>query len=307
MKAKVPIRKKTKSPGKKGAGKDKNRLLRRKKEGHARHRYPSSNEFTRDKVKTKRPNSIQLTCSELLDKIIEALEEKKPLSVVSVGQTESFILSQYTLYSHREILRDPETLKANEGVTTGLQHRGIRLPNRQARDEAVEAVRQADIVGYNTIIPSGALAEKVFEVYDIQPKYIFEAFLRRVMMFSQKEKFENMLRGRKILLISSIAEQVKDSMNKNLKHKLGFEVVGTISINRFEEIPGVKEKVAEYDFDLCLIAAGINAVILAPYIAKTFGKVAIDMGGGLSSLATGEMLACKWMTKRIGLHRLMNM
>ncbi|MFY0543715.1 GT-D fold domain-containing glycosyltransferase [Brevibacillus sp. H7] len=306
MKSKVTLRRK-KSMVKRRTRKFNKRTLRKKIGFFSRHRYPQSNEFTRDKIKTHRPDAAQLTCSELLDKIIEALEEKKPLSVVSVGQTESFIMSQYTLYSHREILRDPETLKANEGVTTGLQHRGIRLPNKLARVEAVEAVRQADIVGYNTIIPSGALAEKVFEVHNIKPKYVFEAFLRRVMMYSQKEKFESMLGGRKILLISSIADQVKDSMDKNLKPKLGFDVVGSISINSFEEIPMVKEKVADYDFDLCLIAAGINAVILAPFIAQTYQKVAIDMGGGLSSLATGEMLACKWMTKRIGLDKLMGM
>lgn len=260
------------------------------------------------KLIAKKPDAIRLSSGELLDKIITALDEKKPLSVISVGYTESFVMAQYKIFPKKVFMNHGEARVANKGITkTGYQHRGIRFPNAKARDEAVEAVRKADIVGYITVLPDGVLAEKVFEVYNIKLKYSFEAYLRRVIMYSQKEKFEEMLRGRKILLISSIADEVKNALDLNLKNRLGFEVVGAISIYGYDEIHRVKQEIAQYDFDLCLLAAGINAVILAPYIAETYGKVAVDMGLGLWSLSTGKVSESPWLTKRIGIDTLMKM
>lgn len=258
-------------------------------------------------LKAKKPDSPQLTSEELLDKIIESLNQKKPLSVISVGHTESFVMAQYSVFPETYFMNHDEAKVANKGIKSGHEHRGIRFPNIKARDEAVEAVRKADIVGYITVLPAGVVAEKVFEVNNINPKYIFDAYLRRVIMFSQKEKFKEMLRGRKILLISSIAEEVRNGLDLDLKRRLGFEIVGTIGILEYEEIPTVKQKIAHYDFDLCLLAAGINAVILAPYIAETYGKVAVDLGSGLKSLATGEISMTNWLTKRVGLDRIMKM
>ncbi|WP_174733255.1 GT-D fold domain-containing glycosyltransferase [Mesobacillus harenae] len=256
-------------------------------------------------ARTKMINSRKL-----MDKILRALKHKKPLSVISVGATESFVMAQYTVMSEEEFMNHPEAYIANQGMKSGFEHRGIRFPNIQTRDEVVEAVQKADIIGYNTIVQTmngGQLTEKVFEAYKIKPRYIFEANLRRVLMFSQKEKFEKMLKDKKILLISSIADKAKEGMETTLKDKLDFDIVGTISIFEYEEIPRVKEEIANYDFDLCLIAAGTNALILATHIAEKHGKVAIDIGSGMNSLYTGEVVTDEWLTDIIGLDRLMEM
>jgi hypothetical protein len=259
---------------------------------------------------SKEDNSKQtvLSCSELLDKIINALETKTPLSIVSMGATEAFVMAQYSIYPEEEFMQHREAYNANLGERSGFFHRGIRFPNRRAHDDAVEAVRKADIVGYNTLIKEAReLAEKVLEVHNLQPRYIFEANLRRVFMFSQRERFRKMLSGRKILLIGSLAKDAKTALEKELAGELGFEVVGAISIYENEEIPYVKEQLGRYDFDLCFLAAGVNALILAPYITEKYGKVAFDIGHGMMSFINGEVFLDGWITEEIGLENLYRM
>lgn len=255
-------------------------------------------------------DSTMLDSKMLMCKILKALKYKKPLSVISVGATESFVMAQYKVLSEKEFMNHPEAHIANQGKKNGFHHRGVRFPNTKIRDEVVESVRKADIVGYNIIVKTkdaGELTEKVFAAYDINPAYLFEANLRRVIMFSQREKFEKMLRNKNILLISSVADMAKESLNKTLKDKLNFNIVGTISIYEYEDIPKVKEEISKYDFDLALIAAGTNAIILATHIAEEYGKVAIDLGSGMTSLYTGEVVTDQWLTDIIGLENIMKM
>ncbi len=254
--------------------------------------------------------TMMLNSSDLMDKILKALQEKQSLSVISVGATESFVMAQYTIYPEKVFMNHPEALIANKGVKSGFHHRGVRFPNVQLRDEVVAAVKQADIIGYNTIVQTedgGKLTEKVFKAYNIRPKYIFEANLRRVLMFSQKNKFEEMLRHKNILLISSVAEKAKKGLNQTLKDSLDFNIVGTISIHEYEDIPRVKKEIKKYKFDLCLIAAGTNAIIIATHIAKEHGKVAVDLGSGMESLYTGKVVTDEWLTDIIGLENIMKM
>ena len=250
----------------------------------------------------------QLSSGQLMDKILHALEAKEPLSVVSVGATEAFVMAQYTLFSEEEFMSHREAYNANRGERSGFFHRGIRFPNIQARDDAVEAARKASIVGYNTIVfDAKSLADRVFKAHDIHPRYTFEANIRRVFMFSQKEKFEAMLSGRKILLIGSLAPEARIALDHNLKDKLGFEITGAITIYDNEEIPQVKKEIEIYDFDLCILAAGTNALILAPYITETYGKVTFDIGWGMKSLITQEVIHDSWIDNVIGLENLLNM
>lgn len=253
--------------------------------------------------------SILLNSGQLMDRILYSLNHKKPCSIVSVGQTEAFVMAQYKIFSEKEILNHGETKRANRGVKKGFNHRGIRFPNIKARNETVHAVRQAHIVGYNTIVKTGKeLADKVFAAYHLQPPYRFEANIRRVMMFSQEEKFKEMLKGRKILLIGSLAKKAKQSLEKNLQKELSFEITGAIPIYEYEEIPHVKKQILHHrDFDLSLLAAGVNAVILASFIANTCKRVAFDIGWGMESLITGKIVEDMWLNSRIGLDRIMRM
>lgn len=251
---------------------------------------------------------LKLSCSELMDKMIDALNNKQPLAVISMGATEAFVMAQYGIYPEEQFMQHREALIANMGVTSGFMHRGIRFPNMKARDEAVSAVRKADIVGYNTIVNDAVvLAHKVFNTYDLSPKYVFEANLRRVFMFSQAEKFAEMLAGRKLLLIGRLAGEAKSALETNLTQSLGFKVTGAINILEYDDIPLVKSQLGLYDYDLCFLAAGINALILAPYIAENFGKVAFDIGSSMQSFISGFVVTDSWVMEEIGIENLFYM
>ncbi|MCL6573699.1 MAG: glycosyltransferase [Bacillus sp. (in: Bacteria)] len=252
-----------------------------------------------------------LSSGEVLDKVLFALKNKFPYAVISVGATEAFVMAQYHLLSEKEIMNHPEFKVASEKFSRGHNHRGILFPNTEARDMAVDAVNVCDIVGYNTILwenDVGEFTEKVFDTLDIWRKFAFEAYTRRVMMFSQRKKFHEMLAGRKIVLVCGYADEVKEALNSSLKADLNFEVVGTVLVNQFEDIPRAKEELANYDFDLAILAAGTNAIILAGYIKEMLGKVAFDLGHGMESLAKGYFYdEGDFLKTYVGIDRLMKM
>jgi hypothetical protein len=190
----------------------------------------------------------------------------------------------------------------------GFYHRGIRFPNPQAQQQVLEAVKAADFIGYNTLeVNAKMITERVFSLYDIEPKRIFEANIRRVFMKSQEEKFKQMLKDRKVLLIGSLASQAMTSLKARYSEELGCEIVGAIPIYEYEDIPNVKQELRHYTFDICFLSAGINAVILAPYIAQNFGKVAFDIGSGMKTFITNEVVTDSFIDDVIGLDSLMNM
>jgi hypothetical protein len=246
-----------------------------------------------------------LSSKELMHKMNKALDKGKPLSVVSVGATETFVMAQYIVLSEEELMAHPQAISTNANKS----QRGFRFPNIVLQDEMISSVKQADIVAYPLTIRSmdaGLMTEKVFQACNIKPKYVYEALIRRVLYNTQKNEFERMLRRRRILLIGRMAEDVRAELEKTCKSRLGFDIVGTIGIEGYEDVPKVKHKIGEYSFDLCLLSAGVYSVILAPYIAITYGKVAFDMGQGMQSLVTGQVAESKFV-RTIGMKRLLSM
>jgi hypothetical protein len=246
-----------------------------------------------------------------MDKILYALERRIPCPVVSLGASESFVLAQETLLSYHKFMAHAEAKVANRGTKRGQEHRGIRFPNLKARDELADALKRINIIGYNLTIfddHSGQLTEKVLQHYHIRPTYTYEAYIRRVIMFSQKAKFEQMLKGKKIIVICGYADEVAKALNRNLKRSLGFTIVDAIKIHEYEEIQKVKREIQVLDFDLALLAAGMNAIILASYIANVKGKVAFDIGQGMESLITGQIIDENgFLSKTIGIVNLLKM
>jgi len=248
----------------------------------------------------------QLNSGRLMDHIIKALEQKKPLSVISVGATESYAMAQYTILSEEEFMNHKEAIVTNSGVKV----RGFTFPNVSLRDDLVAAVKQADIIGYNIELrhsmKAGKMTELVFQTYGIKPKYVYDSLIRRVVMFSQRPKFKEMMRGRRVVLVGNSAKPARDEMNRRWKHKLDFEIVGSLPISSYHEIKTVQCKLDKLDYDLCLLSAGVNAIILAPYVARQHGKVAFDIGQGMTSLATKTVVETGFIRK-VGLPRLMKM
>ena len=51
----------------------------------------------------------------------------------------------------------------------------------------------------------------------------------------------------------------------------------------------VLEQIENIDFDIALISAGVGAIVLSQQIAERYGKIAIDMGHGLTKIAKGQL------------------
>ncbi|SEN04806.1 GT-D fold domain-containing glycosyltransferase [Paenibacillus sp. OV219] len=251
----------------------------------------------------------ELTTGQVLDRILYSLDRRLPLSVVSVGVTETHVLAQYEVYSEEQFMNHPEAHVANYSkVTRGHQHRGITFPNIEARDATLEAVENADIVGINIRVSrSGEFTRKVFDFYGIAPQFVFEAYTRRVMMISRQQKFHDMLKNRKIAIVCGYADEVKKALENQLQATLNFQITGMIKIERYEDIPRVKQEISACEFDLCLLAAGTSAVILAPYIARELGKVAFDLGQGMETLITGQIEGEEWLSTQVELAKLLEM
>ncbi|MED1203674.1 GT-D fold domain-containing glycosyltransferase [Heyndrickxia acidicola] len=254
-----------------------------------------------------------LTSAQLMDRILESLNQKLPCSIISVGQTEAVFMGQ-DRFAGDPVLQNfqfhlqREAEIANSGFKEGFYHRGIRFPNPQAQQQVLEAVKAADFIGYNTLeVNAKTITERVFSLYDIEPKRVFEANIRRVFMKSHEEKFKQILKDRKVLLIGSLASQAMTSLKARYSEELGCEIVGAIPIYEYEDIPNVKQELSHFTFDICFLSAGINAVILAPYIAQNFGKVAFDIGSGMKTFITNEVVTDSFIDEVIGLDNLMNM
>ena len=69
------------------------------------------------------PQKPLMNSTQIMDRILAALQQKQPLSVISVGATESFVMAQYTVLSEEEFLQHPEAKIANQRVKEGFLHR----------------------------------------------------------------------------------------------------------------------------------------------------------------------------------------
>jgi hypothetical protein len=221
---------------------------------------------------------FRLGKKKLIKKVSKSLDLGKSLSIVRVGDGENIVLSQYSILSEEEFMAT--------AVGTGWpKHRsGVQLPNTQARDELVRALKKADIVG---ILPYGdsrvrapehlkrPLTDKIFNTYQIRPKKTFDAYLTRTIL--AEKKFWKTLKGKKIVIISSWAKRFVRKA-KHLLKKYKIKVVQLFPIYSYHDYPRILQEVSHLRFDVALIGAGVAALPLATHIAKEQNTVALDLG-----------------------------
>lgn len=222
-----------------------------------------------------------MSLNEVLAQIKKALDERKPFSLVRVGDGENIVLAQDTAMKLEEVLQLSWAVAANNG------EKGVTLPNLKLRDELAEAINKADIVGIpywekDPIIASDKLkrplTEAVFSMLKIKPKKVCHTFVNRV--FAQKKEFWAVLKGKRIMLVGNWADPVKDIL-KAAPYSLN--IAYTSKLSHYDQIDTVlKHVIRKKDkIDIVLISCGVNAAILAPRVAKETGKVALDFGKSL--------------------------
>jgi hypothetical protein len=218
-----------------------------------------------------------LTPEQLGGQILHALDTRTPMSVVRLGDGELLTLAQGAVLSIAQV--------QEQGSFLG--YAGVEIPDYDARDQLVQSVRKATVVGIPKLRVRNyqPLAFEVFRAHGINHKelaltdslinyYLYQAgFLSRI------------LSGRRVLVAGTLADQLSDVLRGN-----GVHVSAAITpVNGVADVPRVMEEIAAAQpFDIALVAAGIAAVILSQRIATEMGKVAIDFGHLANSMIKGE-------------------
>lgn len=229
-----------------------------------------------------------LSVEQVLARIEKALDKKRALSLVRVGDAENLILAQDTVMTLEQVTAEKYAQKAMRGK------KGIPFPDLTLRDRVAESLKKADIIG----IPyedddkirvsrrlKRELTDQVFDYFDIQPKAVCHTFVTRV--FPQKKEFWNVLRGKRIALISRWAPKLEKIITKKPYRQ---QVTLTVRFSHYDQIEETLDLLnrKKDTFDIALISCGVNAVILSQKTAEITGKVAIDFGKSSSYMVKGQ-------------------
>lgn len=146
---------------------------------------------------------------------------------------------------------------------------GTKLPNIPLRDRLIEAYKDSDYVG---VFKGDPPTEEIFKILDIQPKNLTYAFLN--IGLPMNKDFVNMLIKYPLLIVGKNSNTYK----YHLEDKLNANVVGTVSIESYDDIDRCMNEMLQYDYKLALVSAGVNAKIICSEMKKRKTAVYLDMG-----------------------------
>ena len=231
------------------------------------------------------PDKQLLTVEQVLKKLKQAIKKKKPFSLVRVGDGENIILAQNSVMTIEKTLKEQWARNANKS----RDNKGVTLPNIILRDQMVNAIKNASIVGIpfyknDPILTEDRLkrplTDKVFNHFQITPKIPCHTFVNRV--FAQKSSFWKALQGKRILIItkSKWSNRVAQTLRKK---PYNLNVTKKINFNHYDQMEQTLAiiKANKDNFDIALISCGVNSVILAQKVAETTGNIGIDFGKSL--------------------------
>ncbi|MFC4811677.1 GT-D fold domain-containing glycosyltransferase [Paenibacillus sp. GCM10023250] len=231
---------------------------------------------------------VRLTIDQTLSRIARALKNKRPLSLVRIGDGENLVLAQASVWTQRRVMREKWAIQAKKG------RKGIPFPSLKLRDQVAGAIRRADIVG---ILPAGdrrikapaylkrPLTNQVFLHFGLAPQVTCHACFNRIAV--RKARFRRMLRGKRILVITAKPGDVKAQLERK-PYRL--RVAATIPFSHYRQLGRTMSRVRALRsrFDIALISCGVSAVVLAPRIAEATGKVAVDFGKAPKLMQVGR-------------------
>lgn len=228
-------------------------------------------------VEALRPRGLSLmNASQVTHELEHAMNHQIPFSVVRLGDGELLTLAQEAVMSIDDVKREGHF----------LSYAGVEVPDFEARDALLQAVRGASIVGIPKLRNPNfqPLAFSVFRTYglDYRSMKLTHSLINYYMYTSGS--LRGMLNGRRVLVVGNLAPQLKAAMDA-----AGFHVVGTVTpVHGVKDVNRIMGEIHRMSFDIALVAAGIAAVIISQRIAAECGKVAVDFGHLADSIARGE-------------------
>jgi hypothetical protein len=225
-----------------------------------------------------------LTVDQVLKKLKQAIEKKKPFSLVRVGDGENIILAQNSVMTMPQVMKESWARNANKD----RDNKGVTLPNIKLRDQMVDAIKKASIVGIpfyknDPILTEDRLkrplTDRVFKHFKITPKMCCHTFVNRV--FAQKSGFWKALQGKRILIITK--DKWADKVTKALRKKpYNLNVTISTTFHHHDQMVDTLAFIEanKNNFDIALISCGVNSLVLAQKVAET-GNIGIDFGKSL--------------------------
>ncbi|WP_018131686.1 GT-D fold domain-containing protein [Effusibacillus pohliae] len=220
-----------------------------------------------------------LSTEQVIQFIDQAVCKKVPFCLVRVGDGENIVLAQ------RFVMPINRVLKTRWGrLSQKTNRKGIRLPNERARDQMIEALKRADLVGIphyeerELLAPQKylrPLTDQCFKKYGIRPQFVCHTLVNRHLV--EKKSFWEMLQGRRVAVISKWADPFAKLVEKEYGD-FDIQIVARIPFSHYDQIDQTVREMKRVKCDIVLISAGVNAVILAEKLAREQGRVAIDFG-----------------------------
>lgn len=198
----------------------------------------------------------------------QALEEKKPLGHVNLGDGEIMFLAHPQIPGF-------ETLRSPSGIDPYLKY----ITDQNIRDNVLQGVLHADIVGMPAYLYTGnwPAAEYFLDYYSIPVQRICDSYMGRLL--HSDGILYDILKGKSVFLVGNHIGGLTPILEK---HQI--KVSGQTEVNYFEDIPRVKDCLGNAEFDMALLSAGIPTLILAPWIAENLGRCALDFGSAIHHL-----------------------
>ncbi|WP_254776871.1 GT-D fold domain-containing glycosyltransferase [Paenibacillus sp. yr247] len=217
-----------------------------------------------------------LTAEQLGDRIVAALNSRAPFSLVRLGDGELLTMAQETIMPIEQILE--------EGPF--LPYAGVNVPNLEVKGELVKAIRGASVVGIPKLRVRNfqPLAFSVFRTENIDYHQLTLTDSLVNYYLYQTGYLSRITQGRRVLVVGNQASQLAEVLRNH-----NVTIAGEVTpVHGVTDIPRIKSVIAQHDFDLALVSAGVSAVILSEWIASEMGKVAIDFGHLADAIVVGE-------------------
>lgn len=195
-----------------------------------------------------------------------ALRQKRPFSMVRVGDGEAIFMARGC------ILTDHEA----DALGPFLHSHGVFHHEREARADLIAGVMAADIVGLprsrrRTFQPLAAAALDAAGVAWRQKR-----LTNSLVNFELQEHgyLGVLLRRRRVLVVGGPAVDLAKRLQRQ-----GFDVAGAVApFATYEDLDAVLSQSAAVEWDVALVSCGVGSLALCPRLSKLHGAVVLDLG-----------------------------
>ncbi|MBB6736010.1 GT-D fold domain-containing glycosyltransferase [Cohnella zeiphila] len=207
-----------------------------------------------------------LSAVQTYEMLERALAQGQPFSLVRLGDGELLTLAQNSVLPIETVVQEGDF----------LPYAGVNVPDLRARDELIESIRRASLIG----VPLSRrpyfqpLLFSVWRAFGIRPESLRLTISTINFSLQEQGLINRLLAGRRILIIGDVALPLAQRLASR-----GVAITGAIQpVRGVADIERVVEEASRCVFDLALVSAGIAAVTICVRLAERTGRVAIDFG-----------------------------